>query len=104
MKSLLIILLFITTTSYSQNLLLIPKDTIQINLHLTEIKRLNTTSHLLFAAGVVSTIVLYNIEPKTPMMFIVPLSFCLTGMGIHMYQSHLENKYHHYTNDEFSVK
>lgn len=97
MKFFIILLCLITSTVYGQtnyNTILAPKkDSTTINLRLNKIERLNTTSHLLFAAGVVSTMVIYNLNNKSPMMFVVPLGFCLSGMGLHIYQSHLESKF-----------
>ena len=98
MKSLIIIsLLTLSTTAFSQNnpktILALPKDTSKINLHLDKLKRVETTYHLLFAAGVVSSMVMYSLDQKVPVLFGVPLGLCLSGMGLSIYHSRLEDKY-----------
>ena len=94
MKSLLVILftfITITVSAQTKTILAIPQDTTnKVDLKLNEINRLNTSSHLLFAAGVISTMVIYNLNNKPLMAFAVPLGFCLSGMGTHIYMSHLE--------------
>lgn len=91
MKSLLLFV-FISFSALGQNpnSLLLKKDS--INLHLPKIEKLNTTSHLLFASSVISTMILYNLNQKPPILFGVPLGLCLGGMSTHIYMSHLESK------------
>jgi hypothetical protein len=95
MKYILLFLLFISTSVSGQirTILSIPKDSNTINLHLQRAKQVETSAHLFFAAGTISTIILYSLNQKTPLMFIVPLSFASTGMGLHIYSSHIEGKY-----------
>lgn len=95
MKYIILFLIFISSTVFGQvkTILALPKDSSSINLHLQRAKQVNTSAHLFFAAGTISTIVLYSLNQKTPLLFIVPLSFGLTGMGLHMYSTHLESKY-----------
>jgi hypothetical protein len=94
MKSLLLFL-FVSFSAVGQNpnTLLLKKDSTKIDLHLPKIEKLNTTSHLLFASGVVSTMIIYNLNQKSPIMFGVPLGLCLGGMSTHIYMSHIESKY-----------
>lgn len=93
MKS-LFLFVFISFSALGQNpnSLLLKKDSTNINLHLPKIEKLNTTSHLLFASGVISTMILYNLNQKPPILFGVPLGLCLGSMSTHIYMSHLESK------------
>jgi hypothetical protein len=97
MKSFILLFILISTSAFAQDqtktILTLPKDTSKINLHLERAKQLNTSAHLFFAAGTLSTIVLYAIDKKSPLMFIVPVSFGLTGMGLHIWSTKLEYKY-----------
>lgn len=94
----LLTILFILTTQFcfsqTKTLLELPRDSSKINLHLDEAKRLNTTSHLLFAAATISTMIIYQLDPKSPMLFVTPASLALTGMGTHIWSTHIENKYY----------
>ena len=80
----------LTSSVFAQtnyNTILVPKhDTIQkINLRLKKKERLETTGNILFAGGVLSTIVLYQTNPGSPWQFIAPVSLCVMGfitMGI----------------------
>lgn len=97
MKSLILLFIFLSTSVLAQNstktILALPKDTSKINLHLHKLKRIETTYHLLFAAGVVSSMVMYSLDQKVPVLFGVPLGLCLSGMGLSIYHSKLEDKY-----------
>ena len=97
MKSLILLLILISTSVFAQNqtktILALPKDTSKINLHLDKLKKVETTYHLLFAAGVVSSMVMYSLDQKVPLLFGVPLGLCLSGMGLSIYHSRLEDKY-----------
>jgi hypothetical protein len=85
-KFLLPTLLILSQVCFSQtnyNTILAPKiDSTNklINLRLEKKEKLETVGNLLFATGILSTILLYNIEQKSPILFVTPATICLSGM------------------------
>jgi len=84
MKFIVIILILFSTEIFGQtnyNTIMAPKiDSLQkVNLRIKKKEKLETIANVMFAAGVLSTMVMYNIEPKAPMVFIVPVSLCVGG-------------------------
>jgi len=98
MKSLLIslFLIFISNQIIAQTnyntILNQPKDTLTkpINLNIIKAKRLNSAAHLMFAASVLSSIVIYHTSPTSASPFLIPASLAIGGMGLHIRSSHFE--------------
>ena len=97
-KFIIIPFIFLSSICFSQtnyNTILAPKiDTSQlpIDLRLQKKERLETMGNLFFAAGVISTVIMYNIQPKTTTLFIMPVSLSLSGIIIIGSASKYENE------------
>jgi len=88
MKTLTILLILLSTTVFGQTnyntILNQKKDSVdtKINLRLKKYEKLNNIAHIMFAASVVSSIIIYNIPNKHISPFIIPASLAIGGMGV----------------------
>jgi hypothetical protein len=96
MKTLTIFLIILSSSVFGQtnyNTVLNTKgdsvDT-KINLRLEKSRKLDNLAHLMFAASVVSTIIIYHTPNKHISPFIIPASLAIGGMGVKVWADHYD--------------
>ena len=88
MKSLLTILLLISTnlfgqTNYNTIMNTINDSVPQVDLHYQKSERYSTTATFLHLATLISLTSLYYIAPTKPIGFMIPAGLCVTSIGFH---------------------
>ena len=105
MKSIIIILLLISTNVFGQTnyntIMNTQKDSIPpIDLHYQRSERYNTTATFLHLATIVSLTTLYYIAPTKPIGFMVPSGLCVTSIGFHFLSGREFKKSQNYLESE----
>ena len=93
MKSILItILTFVSLNLFGQTnyntILNQPKDSLpNINLNLEKVNKIDNAAHIMFVAAVVSTISIYQLNPKSAAIFILPATLSAGSISLFLYKS-----------------
>ncbi len=63
----------------------------KINLRLDKSRKLDNAAHIMFAASVLSTIIIYHTPNKSAYPFLFPLSLAVGGMTCKVWSDHLDS-------------